>query len=320
MINLPLRSILTLVCLAETRNFRRAAERLRVSQPSVSAHIRNLERHFGVPLVQRTTRQVSLTAEGTAFVARAKRAFDDLDMASQDLIDLAAVHRGRVVVACIPPMMAKILPNVVRRLDDEYPAVEVQILDVLSGQVEQLVTRGDADFGLGPRPQSVTLPFVQFQRDYFVVAVPEGHTLAVRESVDLHELAAYPIVTMTRDANARQILDRAIQQLRKPIRRRFELFHHFSVGRLVEAGLGITILPKTAVPSLASNTVVTVDIKNPRIFRDIGLISRRQYKPSPPAEAFLMVLEAFLGANVLNKLGRNRPKGSSPAKSSNVKA
>ena len=102
MINPPLRYIATFVCLSETQSFRRAAERLGLSQPAVSAHIRDLERTFGVPLVHRTTRHVSLTPEGQAFAARAKRALDDINMASQDLRDVAAIHRGRVVVACMP--------------------------------------------------------------------------------------------------------------------------------------------------------------------------------------------------------------------------
>src|SRR3954451_2131775 len=123
MINPPLRHVLTFVCLAETQSFRRAAERLRLSQPAVSAHIRDLERQFGVSLVHRTTRRVSLTAEGEAFAARAKRALDELDMASQDLRDLAAVHRGRVVVACIPPLMASLVPRVVRRINQDHPAL-----------------------------------------------------------------------------------------------------------------------------------------------------------------------------------------------------
>ena len=293
--------MLTLVCLADTRNFRRAAERLRISQPAVSAHIRDLERHFGVPLVHRTTRQVVLTVEGAAFAARAKRAFDDLEMASQDLKNLAAVHRGRVVAACIPPMMANVVPAVIRRMNTEYPAVEVQILDVLSGQVEQLVARGDADFGIGPRPQSAVLSFAQFMRDYFVAAVPQGHPLVGRDSVDLNELTSFPIVIMNRDANARQILDRALQRLRRPIKIRFELFHHFSVGRMVEAELGVTVLPRSALPSLGSNTITSLDIKSPRIFRDIGLISRRGHRPSPPAHAFLTVLDATLGTDLLPK-------------------
>jgi DNA-binding transcriptional LysR family regulator len=238
---------------------------------------------------------VSLTAEGKTFAARARRAIDELEMASQDLRDLAAVHRGRVVVACIPPMMATIVPHVVRRIDHEYPAVEVQIRDVLSGEVEELVARGDADFGIGPRPSSTSLAFVRLERDDFVVAVPRDHPLAGKNAIDLEELAAYPVVTTTRDANARQILDRAIQRLRRPIKPRFELVQHFSVGRLVEADLGVTALPRTAVPSLASDRIVTVDIKSPRIFREIGLISRRNYHPSPSAEVFITLLKAFIG-------------------------
>jgi LysR family transcriptional regulator, carnitine catabolism transcriptional activator len=294
MINPPLRHILTLVCLAETRSFRRAAERLHLSQPAVSAHIRDLERHFSVPLVYRTTRHVSLTAEGEAFAARARRALQELEMASQDLRDLAAVHRGRVVVACIPPMLASVVPNVVRRIVKEFPAVEVEILDVLSGQVEQLVARGDADFGIGPRPVSADLSFSKLERDYFVAAMSRDHPLAGRDAIDLDELAAHPIVTMTRDANARQIFDRAIQRLRRPIKPRFELVHHFSVGRFVEAGLGVTVLPRTAIPSLASHKIVTVEIRSPRMFRDIGLVSRRKYQPSPSAQVFMNILKTQL--------------------------
>lgn len=63
-------------------------------------------------------------------------------MASQDFRDLAAVDRGRVVVARIPPMMATIVPNVVRRIEQDYPTVEVEMQDVLSGEVEELVRIG----------------------------------------------------------------------------------------------------------------------------------------------------------------------------------
>jgi LysR family transcriptional regulator, carnitine catabolism transcriptional activator len=302
MIKPPLRHIMTLVCLAETGSFRRAAERLHLSQPAVSAHIRDLEGHFGVPLVHRTTRHVSLTAEGQAFAARSRRAFEELEMASQDLQDLAAVHRGRVVVACIPPMMANIMPAILRRIDQEYPAIEVKILDVLSGQVEQLVMRRDADLGIGPRPLSTNLSFAQLERDYFVAALAQDHPLACRAAIHLSELAAYPFVTTSRDANGRQILDRAIQRLRRPITPRFELVHHFSVGRLVEAGLGVTVVPRSAIPSLASDRIVTLDIKSPRMFRDIGLILRREYRASPSARAFMAILKEVSGSTGQTKV------------------
>jgi LysR family transcriptional regulator, carnitine catabolism transcriptional activator len=147
--------------------------------------------------VQRTTRRVSLNAEGNVLAARARRAFQELEMASQDVRDFAAVHRGRVVVACVPPMMASIVPNVVSRLAKEFPAVEIAIRDVLSKEVEQLVDRGDAYFGIGPQPRSHSLSFKTLMRDYFVAAVPMNHALAKRNSVNFEELVKHPLVMTT---------------------------------------------------------------------------------------------------------------------------
>jgi DNA-binding transcriptional LysR family regulator len=296
MINLPLRQVSTFVCLAETQSFRRAAERLRLSQPAVSAHIRELERQVGVALVHRTTRHVSLTAEGRAFAARARRALNELDLASQDLRELAAVQRGRVVVACIVPMMATVIPNVIRRLGQLHPGLEVDIRDVLSGELDPLILSGEADLGIGPRPASAQLSFARLDRDDFVAAVPVGHALATRESVSLKELLTYPIVTTANNTSARLVLEGASHQLQQALRPRFELVYHFSVGRMVEAGLGVTALPRSAVPGLASTGIVTVEIK-PRISRDLGLLTRREYQFSPAAQAFVSVLKAHFAAS-----------------------
>jgi LysR family carnitine catabolism transcriptional activator len=296
MINLPLRQVTTFVCLAETQSFRRAAERLRLSQPAVSAHIRELERHVGVALVHRTTRHVSLTAEGKAFAARAKRALDELSMAGQDLRDLASVHRGRLVVACIVPMMAAAVPSIVQRLSEQHPGLEIEIRDVLSGQIEQLIANGEADIALGPRPIGTNLSFLRLERDYFVAAVPLGHALAGREAITLRELTAYPVISTTRTTNGRAVLDRALAHAPQPLRPRFELVHYFSIGRMVEAGLGVTLLPRSTVPNLASTRVVTVEMKSPRIFRDLGVITRREYQFSPAAQAFITMLKAVFAA------------------------
>ena len=296
MTSLPVRHIMTFACLAESGTFRRAAERLKLSQPAVSAHIRDLEAHFGVPLVERTTRRLALTAEGEALAARARRAFEELEMASQDLRDLASAQRGRVVVACIPPVMTTIIPNVVRRLADQFPAIEVGIRDVLSGQVEQLVERGEADFGIGPdfgagpQVKSKALSFRKLLRDYFVAAVPLGHTLARKDIVSLEELLKYPLVMTNTDANARSVFEGAIRRYRHGIRPRFELVHNFSVGRLVAMGLGVTALPRSAIPSLGTEGLDILELKSPRIFREIGVMMRPEYRPSPPANAFLNVL------------------------------
>ena len=315
MINLPLRQVATFVCLAETQSFRRAAERLRLSQPAVSAHIRELERQVGVPLVHRTTRHVSLTNEGKAFAARARRALDELEMASQDLRELAAVHRGRVVVACIVPMMAMVVPTVIKRVKELYPALEIEIRDVLSAQLDALITSGEADFGIGPRPSGTQVTFTRLDRDDFVAAVPQDHPLAGREAISVKELAEYPIITTTRNTNAREVLERALHELHQTVQPAFELVHHLSVGKMVEAGLGVTLLPRSAVGSMSSARIVTVELKAPRIFRELGLITRREYQFSPAAQAFVTVLKQFFAKSGVReeapakprKPARNRP-------------
>jgi len=308
MINLPLRQVATFVCLAETQSFRRAAERLRLSQPAVSAHIRELERQVGVALVHRTTRHVSLTVEGKAFAVRARRALDELAMASEDLRELAAVHRGRVTVACIVPMMATVVPKVIQRLNQLHPGLEIEIWDVLSGQLGQLIARGEADLALGPRPTDANLSFALLGRDYFVAAVPAGHPLAEREAVTLRELLTYPLITTSRNTNARRVLERAINQIHQTLRPQFDLVHHFSVGKLVEAGLGVTVLPRSAVPILASRNIVTIELKSPRIFRDLGLTTRREYQFSPAAQAFVSVLKTFLTPQAEHRAEPSKPR------------
>ena len=309
MANLPVRHILTLVGLADTGSFRLAADRLKLSQPAVSTHIRDLERYFGVPLVHRTTRRVSLTAEGKALAARARRAFQELEMATQDVRDIAAVHRGRVVVACIPPMMAGVVPQVVRRLAEEFPAVVSSIRDVLSKEVEQLVDQGDADFGIGPQPRSPALTFKSLIRDYFVAVLPLNHALARRDFVTLEELLKHPLVMTTSDTNARLIFDQAVQRLQQPVRPRFELVHNFSVGRLVAVGLGLTVVPTTAIPSLGAEKLKIVDLKSPRIFRELGVISRPEYRPSPSVQAFMTVLDDVVRATAGRRPAARMPAG-----------
>ena len=77
----------------------------------------------------------------------------------------------------------------------------------------QLIASGEADFGIGPRPSGTQVTFTRLDRDDFVAAVPQDHPLAGREAISLKELAAYPIITTTRNTNARTVLERAIHEL-----------------------------------------------------------------------------------------------------------
>jgi DNA-binding transcriptional LysR family regulator len=91
-------------------------------------------------------------------------------------------------------------------------------------------------------------------------------------------------------------MDRALQRLHSAVTPRFELTTYFSIGRFVEAGLGVTVLPRMAFDNLANKQLVSIRMRAPRLWRDIGLIWRREYRPSPAAAAFISVLQQAIGA------------------------
>jgi len=193
--------------------------------------------------------------------------------------------------------MASVVPQVVQRIKRDHPALVVEIRDGLSREVVQLVSRGDADFGIGPRPLVPDLAFEHVLRDHYVVAVPPGHPLANRDKVSLNEVKGFPLVAMRHHSNARQVLERAVQDRGQPVLRpSFEVHHLFSIGRLVEAGVGIAVLPQTAIPLVAGAQIVTVAIRPPGVFRDIGFITRREYQYSPAARTFVTIFKSLIAA------------------------
>lgn len=297
MINLHLREIRSFVGLADAGSFNLAADRLGISQPALSAHIRNLEHAYGVSLVHRTTRQVTLTPEGQAFASRARRALMELEAATRGLREISAAHKGQVFLACIPPLTASVMPEIVQALNADYPAVEVSILDVLSAQVGRLVLDHSADLGIGPANVPSGAEFEHLIRDEFVAAVPRTHPLSAATEVALSELADHPMILNSQDTTTRRILDRAFDHINRPVRPRFEFVHYASVGSFVEAGLGITVLPRSVVPTLGGENTVTLEIRGRPVYRDLGLITRRAYEPSPAARALIHVVRRKLASS-----------------------
>jgi LysR family carnitine catabolism transcriptional activator len=110
-----LNKIRSFIVVAETLSFRIASERLKLSQPAVSNHIRDLEAALGLSLFKRTTRNVALSPEGESFFIRARRALANLDDAVNDIIEQRAPRRGRVNFGCVPPLAHSFMPGALSR-------------------------------------------------------------------------------------------------------------------------------------------------------------------------------------------------------------
>ena len=189
---MELRHVRYFVAAAEELSFRRAAERLHVSQPALSVQIAQLEDELGATLLDRDRHHVALTAAGKVFLDRARRLLHAADEAVRAAGRAARGETGRLAIGFIAQLSYEWLPTVLRSFRKRYPDVEINLTELTpTRQIEGLVDRqldlGIIGLGL-PTPHD-ELEVAVMSREGLVVALPLDHPMANRRRVALRELA-----------------------------------------------------------------------------------------------------------------------------------
>lgn len=289
--NVDLRRIRSLVALSEHGGFRAAADSLGLSQPTLSAHVAELEAILGVPLVSRTTRVVRLTSMGKRFLSRARRAVEEIETAVLELRDEAALERGRVIVACTPTLAAHTLPSVIRKFGAKFAGISVQITDEVAPLVERHVMDGEADIGVTAKPERAAgLVYQRLAVDPFVVVLSSDNPLAGAARLALQDMAEEPMIALMPGTSIRQRIEHGFAEAGLRYAPRFEVRHHSTALGLAESGLGIAILPLIALPQVRPRRVRVLAIDEPQLTRELGQIHRRGEALSPAALEFTRAL------------------------------
>jgi DNA-binding transcriptional LysR family regulator len=291
---LDLRAFLAIV---ELETFHRAADILNMSQPALSRRIQKLELAIGAPLLERTTRHVSLTALGAELIPLVRRMLEEFDGSLFAVRDPAVQRGGLVTIACLPTAAFYFLPTVIRQFNVEYPNIRFRILDLPATDGLQAVSRGEVEFGINIMGTAdPDLIFDRLVEDPFVLAARKDHPLAEKAEVGWEDLAPYHLITVHRSSGNRTLLDGALAKSNIRLRWFYEVTHLSTSLGLVEAGLGISVLPQMATPQGEHPFLITRPIRNPEISRTIGVVRRRGGTLSPAAERFLAMLIGTWGS------------------------
>ncbi|MFD9569392.1 transcriptional regulator CynR [Streptomyces sp. NPDC059982] len=148
---LELRHLRYLLAVAEHRNFTRAAEELRISQPTLSQQIKQLERTVGVQLLDRGGRSVRLTDAGAVYAEHARRALRDLAAAERAVRDLADLTRGHLRLALTPTFTAYLLGPLLAALHEAHPGITVEVREMPQDRIESALLADDTDLGIAFR-------------------------------------------------------------------------------------------------------------------------------------------------------------------------
>lgn len=310
-VGLSLSRIRNFIAVAEECQFRRAAERVGLSQPALSAQLRELEEFLGVVLLSRTTRSVRLTAEGAKFLQRARNILADLQSAVLEVRDHASLRRGRLAVASIPSAASRILPEVITDFVKRYPGINVQMIELSARDVERYVTAGDADIGIAPMPEhNSELSFSFLLRDCFVALVPKTSRLAGQKRIRLEALFEYPLIAPVLGTNIRTTLERACRERGKSLRISHSVTQHQTVIAMVRAGLGVALLPSLTLTG--STDVIQQILVYPQISRNIGVIQRKSNVSSAASE-FIASLSRIVATDASYRFSYSRKSANAAA-------
>lgn len=291
--NVTLRQLRAFVLVARLGNFTRAAQAMHVTQSSLSLLIRELESGVNTRLLDRTTRNVSLTAAGSDFFPEAERLLADLERAISNLDKLVAKERGRIVVAAPLVLSSTYLPPLLAAFCRRYPGIEVVLKDLLPIDVLPQVRSGLADLGIGTFAASeIDIRRTHLFTESMVAVFSSSHRFAARKRLTWEELVGEPIVALRRGSVFRDLAEAgfsAVGQALKPV---FEADYAGSVIGLVQAGLGIAILPGYAT-KLGDNTrMAWRRLEKPVIDREVSIVQRADQTPSAAASAFVEFVQA----------------------------
>jgi DNA-binding transcriptional LysR family regulator len=281
-VNASLHQLRLFVTLARHRSFTRAGDEFGITQSAVSRSIRELEDEVELRLFDRTTRQVALTDIGRKLLARVAPLVEELEATLRHR-HAAGSERGVVQLASSSSLTASVLPNLLASCRTDYPDISVALLDKPQGVVLQLVRSGEVDLGLVVDPQNVDeLVAEALFTDTLCAAVPAHHPFAARASLGWRDLRGASLLLLDDDARTHAAIDRALATHDVTGGMRQRLAQASTVAQMVEAGLGIGIMPMRAGSSSRDTRVATVPLA-PSVTRTVMLVRRRGHALRPGA-------------------------------------
>jgi len=281
----------TFIAVAETRSFRRAAERVGRSQPAVTAQINQLEALLGVQLFVRSTRQVRTTPVGEELLGRAKRLVTETDQLVRDFRDRADLERHRISVSVSPTVASGLMARLLAAFEKDHARVTVSIREDLGPDMVEALETGAVDFGIGPYSDVPRrLEFRPLFRQPFFLILRRDHALCGSGPVHLAQLETLDLLCPATGTTARAVLDEAAAKNGVAIRPKYEALQYHTLISMVAAGLGVTVMPMTSRGFLDALGLEALTFDDADLSRDVGLLTRRDQPLAPVSEAFVDLL------------------------------
>ncbi|HZP77929.1 MAG TPA: transcriptional regulator CynR [Pseudolabrys sp.] len=291
---MELRHLRYFLAVADTRSFTRAADKLNVTQPTLSHQIKQLEQLIGTTLFERSARDVELTAAGRLFRPYCERILKEIESSALALSELEGLMRGTLHMGVFHSFSNSLLPPILAEFTERHPGVHVVARLVPRSDMERDLLSGALDFAVAYLSEDTEhIVNERLFEEALVLVVGARHSLAARKSVRMRELARLPLVSLSQEFGARQFVDRffaaeglqphivlemnAIEPILSTIRNS-ELACVLSAGAIVDA-----------------KGLRAIKLVDPQPQRTVGILWRRHGHRSAAAQRMADMIRAAYG-------------------------
>lgn len=287
---MELRQLQYLVAVTEEGSFTKAATRVHVAQPGVSAQIRRLEREVGQVLLDRSGPSVRPTEAGAALLPYARAALSAVAAGRDSIHALAGLLQGHITLGTVASISSPSLdlPELLAGFHHDHPGIEITLREASSDQLTKALLAGSLDIaliGLGPTPPPRGITTQVVATETLVAAVPRTSPLANRATIPLAAFRDRPLITLPTGTGLRARLDDALAAAGITALIAFEAGDPHFLAQLAARGLGTAVLPAPAAHAHHDLHVLT--ITRPHLAGQVALAVRANGPTSPAAQAFL---------------------------------
>lgn len=289
---MELHQLAYLVAVAEETSFTKAAARVHVAQPGVSAQIRRLEQELGHDLFDRSGRSVRLTQAGEAVLPLARAALSAVAQIGTLADELRGIVRGRVAVGMMPSCPPEVITSTLAVFHEQYPGVAVKLIEAPSAELIAALRDGAIDIAVigfvSPPGHGIHVEIIN--DDALVAAVAHRHVLAKRASMPLSALVDHDLICLPRGAGIRASLDEGLAAARLHADVALEASNPEVVADLAARGLGVAVLPESYVRTRDDIHLIRLSRRTMRA--RVAVAWRGEARPSSAARALITLWQS----------------------------
>lgn len=281
------------LAVAESLHFSKAAEKLFVTQPTLSHQLAELEAQVGLPLFDRSGKAVRLTQAGEIFHGYAKRSIEEIEAGCNALAELEGLQRGELCIGVTQSFVHQLMPPIIAEFLARYPAVRLDVEEMTAQQIERQLADGVLDLGIAFAPAALEETELEpILEERLVLVVGRNHPLAGEAIVRMAQLEGVPLVLLRREYSTRQLIETYMEQAGVKPTVACETNTIDLMRGLAAASALAAILPESSVQK--TEALCVVPLTDPEPIRTSALLwSRHKYRTLAAKTFAQIVRERF---------------------------